>query len=137
MSAALTPYDTGDRLEPRPWPLKVDEHYGLVDLDDDEGVTVFTVVGKRRDDGSPGYLLSIDSNDEASTVEVNGERAVVLDKETLAGLDALIELAQRGREDFIHQAGSTRDYTDADITAADDQWRRARRAVETIRGGRP
>lgn len=137
MSAALTPYDTGDRLEPRPWSLESEEHYGLVDLDDDEGATVFTVVGKRRDDGSQGYLLSIDSNDEALTVEVNGDRALVLDEETLAGLDELIELAQRGRDDFIHQAGSTRDYTDADIAAADDQWCRAQRAVETIRGGRP
>lgn len=136
MSAALTPYDTGDRLEPRPWPLECGEHYALVDLDD-EGATVFTVVGKRRDDGSQGYLLSIGSNGSDSTVEVNGDRALVLDEETLAGLDALIDLAQRGRDDFIHQAGSTRDYTDADIAAADDQWRRAQRAVETIRGGRP
>ena len=58
MTTRLTPYDTGDRLEPHPWPIVHTEpggsaidrdHYGYVDLDNDESATVFTIVGKRPD----------------------------------------------------------------------------------------
>ncbi len=37
----LTPYDTGDRLEPQLWPLGEDpDSYGRVDFDNDESATV-------------------------------------------------------------------------------------------------
>lgn len=137
MTEGLTPYDTGERLEPRPWPLIHRDHFGLVDFDDDEGATAFTVVGKRFDDGSPGLLLSISTGASAPSIEVDGERALVLDEATLAGLAHLVELARRGREDFNHQAEATADYSDEDVRAAGAAWSLAQHAIDAIEGGRP
>ncbi|GAA2837574.1 hypothetical protein FB468_0759 [Leucobacter komagatae] len=159
MTTRLTPYDTGDRLEPHPWPIVHTEpggsaidrdHYGYVDLDNDESATVFTIVGKRHDhntaDGSQGYLLSVSTYGDDSAVEIDGDRVLVLDEETLAGLDALVELARRsvladlprrGREDFVDRTRGPHDYSDEGIAVADDQWRRAQQAIKTIRGERP
>lgn len=134
---ALTPYDTGQRLEPMPWSLEHPDRYGLVDLDDDESRTVFTIVGKRRDDGGPGHLLSIETHSGGSAVEIDGDRVLVLDEDTIAGLRTLVELAQRGRDDFQHQAESTRDYSEEDVHAADDAWHLAEQTIRTIRGARP
>ncbi len=121
MTTCLTPYDTGDRLEPQPWPLESDDHYGLVDLDNDESNTVFTIVGKRPDntaDGSPGYLLSISTYGDDSAVEIDGDRVLVLDEDTLAGLNTLVELAEQG-------------------TAVDaDAWRLAQETIKKIQGAR-
>ena len=94
MTPSLTPYDTGDRLEPQPWRLTDNDHYGYVDLDDDESATVFTLVGKRYDDGSQGYLLSVSTYCDDSAVEIDGDRVLVLDEDTLAGLNTLVELAE-------------------------------------------
>ena len=134
---ALTPYDTGQRLQPMTWSLDDPDRYGLVDLDDDESSTVFTLVGKKRDDGGPGHLLSIETHSEDSIVEIYGNRVLVLDEDALAGLSALVELAQRGRDDFQHQAETTRDYSEEDVRAADDAWRLAEQTIRTIRGARP
>lgn len=61
----LTPYDTGARLEPKPWVKDGDtgneyirpaipDDYGKVDFDDDEGATVLTVYVEK----SPhGYVM--------------------------------------------------------------------------------
>ncbi|WP_125098681.1 hypothetical protein [Leucobacter chromiireducens] len=133
----LTPYDTGERLEPQPWSLDHADRYGLVDLDDDESSTVFTLVGKKRDDGSPSHLLSVETYSEDSVVEIDGNRVLVLDEDALAGLSALVELAQRGREDFQHQAETTRDYSEEDVRAADDAWSLAEQTIKKIRGARP
>ena len=133
-TSALTPYNTGERLEPHPWSLEPPDHYGLVDLDDDESRTVFTIVGKRRDDGGPGHLLSIETRSDDSAVEIDGDRVLALDEVTLAGLDVLVELAQRGREDFEHQAESTHDYSEEDVLAAEDAWHLAEQTIRTIRG---
>lgn len=130
----LTPYDTGQRLEPQPWSLEHPDRYGLVDLDDDESRTVFTIVGKRFDDGAPGHLLSIETHSGDSAVEIDGSRVLVLDEDALAGLRTLVELAQRGRDDFQHQAESTRDYSEEDVRAADDAWHLAQQTIRTIRG---
>lgn len=137
MNVRLTTYDTGDRLEPVPWHLTDDDHYGYVDLDNYESNTVFTIVGKRYDDGSPGYALSISRYGDDSAVEIDGDRVLVIDEDTLAGLRTLIELAQRGRDDFQHQAGSTRDYSDEDVAAADDAWYLAQETIKTIQGACP
>jgi hypothetical protein len=51
-SLSLTPYDTGERLEPQLWPTSDDpETFGRVDFDDDEGRTVFTAYVERRRPG--------------------------------------------------------------------------------------
>ncbi|MBC9944428.1 hypothetical protein ICL81_07890 [Leucobacter sp. cx-328] len=127
MTTQLTPYDTGDRLEPQPWPLESDDHYGLVDLDNDESATVFTISGKRLDDntanrtadGSPGYLLSVSTYSDDTAVEIDGDRVLVLDEDTLAGLNTLVELAEQG-------------------TAVDaDAWRLVQGTIKKIQGARP
>ena len=63
MSARLTPYDNGTRLEPHVWvrgdvatpgglPRRTEEDdYGRVDLDDDEGRTVLTLYVERTAEG--------------------------------------------------------------------------------------
>ncbi|MGW9114500.1 hypothetical protein [Microbacterium sp. NPDC055683] len=74
----LTPYDTGDRLEPKVWvhegitspdglarPAE-DDDYGRVDFDDDEGGTVLTVYVERS---ARGYVLRVEGRTETS-VEV-------------------------------------------------------------------
>lgn len=63
MARELTPYDTGDRLEPAPWvgsdgrvgqenrrPAQPDD-YGRVDFTDDEGATVVVVYVERTPEG--------------------------------------------------------------------------------------
>ena len=122
--STLTPYDTGDRLEPQPWRLTDNDHYGYVDLDDDESATVFTIVGKRPDntaDGSQGYLLSISTYGDDSAVEIDGDRVLVLDEDTLAGLNTLVELAEQGTA------------VDADA----DAWRLVQGTIKKIQGARP
>ncbi len=123
MTSSLTPYDTGDRLEPQPWRLTDNDHYGYVDLDNDESATVFTIVGKRPDhnraDGSPGYLLSVSRYNDDSAVEIDGDRVLVLDEDTLAGLNTLVELAKQG-------------------TAVDaDAWHLVQGTIKKIQGARP
>ena len=119
MTPSLTPYDTGDRLEPQPWRLTDNDHYGYVDLDDDESATVFTLVGKRYDDGSQGYLLSVSTYCDDSAVEIDGDRVLVLDEDTLAGLNTLVELAEPGNA------------VDADA------WRLVQGTIKKIQGARP
>lgn len=65
-SKNLTPYDTGKRAEPKPWPIRPldgvigftpigkeleEERYGKVDFDDEEGLTVATVWIERDEHG--------------------------------------------------------------------------------------
>lgn len=76
----LTPYDTGERLEPMPWvkdgiagqfeprPAEPDD-YGRVDFDDSDS-TVATLWIERRDDG--GYVLKGYFN-EPLTVELEDQ----------------------------------------------------------------
>lgn len=125
LTPSLTPYDTGDRLEPQPWRLTDNDHYGYVDFDDDESATVFTIVGKRPDhntaDGSPGYLLSVSAYCDDTAVEIDGDRVLVLDEDTLAGLNILVELAEQGTA------------VDADA----DAWRLVQGTIKKIQGARP
>ncbi|WP_449279747.1 hypothetical protein [Leucobacter sp. GX0328] len=125
MTASLTPYDTGDRLEPQPWHLSDADHYGYVDFDDDESATVFTIVGKRPDhntaDGSQGYLLSVSTYGDDSAVEIDGDRVLVLDEDTIAGLNTLVELVEQGTA------------VDADA----DAWRLVQGTIKKIQGARP
>jgi hypothetical protein len=62
---ALTPYDTGDRLEPNSWtarnqPKTSREDYGKVDFDNEEGATALTLHATRNDDGD-SYTLHIEN----------------------------------------------------------------------------
>lgn len=137
MPSHLNPYDTGERLEPSPWSLEHPDRYGIVDFDDAERATVFTVVGKKPDDPTtPGYLLSINTCTGTPAVELDGDRVLVLDEDMLAGLNSLVALAQSVRESFLCQAATTADYSDDDVRAA-AAWRLAQRAITAIEGDRP
>lgn len=81
MSERLTPYDTGERLEPHVWvkgevatpgglPRRViRDDYGRVDFDNEEGSTILTALVERTADGS-GYVLRVDNLSEPLAVEV-------------------------------------------------------------------
>lgn len=74
----LTPYDTGERLEPRPWSTDGDpDRYGRVDFDDDEAATVLSVrVGKLA---SGAYALSVTRvRDIRLVVDVDREPALLV-----------------------------------------------------------
>lgn len=75
----LTPYDTGERLEPKVWVvggisgheyprLSEPDDYGRVDFDDDAGTTVATVYAKRVD-GT--FVLVVYSHETDSETAVN------------------------------------------------------------------
>lgn len=146
----LTPYDTGDRLEPNPWGLVAldPNRCGLVDFDDEEGTTAFTVVGKRFDASTPAaapaaspltaddacHLLSISTGSCTPVIELDGDRVLVLDEEALGGLGELVALARRGRDEFLRQASTTDEYDDEDRAAADASWDIAAQMIRTIEG---
>lgn len=68
----LTPYDTGERAEPKVWTkghIENDGDYGKVDFDDDAGGTVATLYIEKGEDGYAlkGYTnepLTIDVDDQ-------------------------------------------------------------------------
>lgn len=86
-STTLTPYDTGDRCEPKLWQpdaasvrfaMNHDEtaDIGKVDFDDDEAHTVVTVYLARHDDGSHTvHVIPFVDEDELS-VTVHSEPVV-------------------------------------------------------------
>lgn len=73
---ALTPYDTGERLEPSVWvtpdrrrPEEYDrDRYGKVDFNDDTDTTIGTVYGERVD-GT--YVLVIYSHETNTETRIN------------------------------------------------------------------
>jgi hypothetical protein len=85
---ALTPYDTGSRLEPKPWHVQprnlprdpAEAHrYGKVDFDDDEGATRLTAhVARNKDEAYTLYAYVHD--EEAPTVHltVNDQEALLV-----------------------------------------------------------
>lgn len=70
MHQALTPYDTGQRLEPHAWvqgqvaspgglPRRaIPDDFGRVDFENDEGGTVLTVYVERT---AEGYMLHVEA----------------------------------------------------------------------------
>lgn len=150
MSQALTPYDTGERLEPHPWispgsinaaqvvrgsigiPAPTFEDFGRVDFDDEEGRTVLTVY---VDTDPHGYVLHIEDLTEDPLRVTGGTEAVVIGLEHSSGVEELLSLAERGREDFLYQA-SHGDYSDQDQADAATRWAAAQRAAEAIRARR-
>ena len=145
--ALLTPYDTGERLEPRPWvqgglnaaqlvrlsvggPVPTFEDFGRVDFDDEENRPVLTVYVDRD---AHGYVLHIEDLTEGGPLSVTGGAdAVVIGLEHSPGVEELLSLAQRGREDFLSQA-SHGDYDDQDQADAATRWAAAERAATVIR----
>lgn len=98
MSQGITPYDTGERLEPHPW-VKVRgqvatpmrwcadaatppeaEDFGRVDFDDEEGRTVLTLYVTHSPggpDGPSGYELHVENLIGSLTVTGGTEAAVL------------------------------------------------------------
>lgn len=79
----LTPYDTGEVLEPKLWPATGDDfdRFGRVDFDNDAGETVFTMQMKR--DGK-GYRLNIDGHHDVElTVSTTGDSPAKQTKPTV------------------------------------------------------
>ncbi len=71
-----SPYDTGERAEPKVWPVafegKVDlDRYGRVDFDDDESATIATVRVQRTPDGR--YELIVDADPDVVIVRFEHE----------------------------------------------------------------
>lgn len=136
---ALTPYDTGDRLEPHPWVKKhtraapwetVEDDYGRVDFEDDEGSTVVSLYVGRTDDGS--HELHVE-NFSPEALAVTGDLAsVVIGPDHLAGVLELLALAERGRQDYQHQA-QFGDYSQSDQDEATLRWVNAHNAALAIR----
>lgn len=54
-----TPYETGQRLRPRPWPVGPWESYGKVDFNDGEGKTVLTLYVQRG--SGEEYVLHVEN----------------------------------------------------------------------------
>lgn len=72
----LTPYDTGDRLEPHRWRERPDqpEDYGKVDFDNEESATVATVWIEATPMGT--YVLRMDTDFEFAQIIINGEESL-------------------------------------------------------------
>ena len=131
----LTPYDTGDRLEPQLWPLGEDpDSYGRVDFDNDESATILTAYVEREREGD-GYAMHVAGMSEPLNLVVDGGgRMVPVSAELVEGIDELLRMARRGREDFEYQAAHG-DYSDEDRAAADARWTRAEAVAHLLRGG--
>lgn len=127
----LTPYDTGDRMEPKPWPLRGDDDYGRVDFENDEGGTTLTVLG-RTNRLTGESTLEVSLLDEEAKVTVDGDPVLVLTPSALSGLQRLVEFAERGWDDFSYQASETDDYTEKDVEAAKAGWEAAQAAARLV-----
>jgi hypothetical protein len=116
----LTPYDRGTRLEPQLRPLGDDpDSYGRVDFENEESRTILTAYVEREGDG---YAMHVHGMAEPLSLVVDGGgRVVPVDRELCEGIDMLLSMARRGREDFEHQAAYG-DYTAEDRAAADRLW---------------
>jgi hypothetical protein len=96
---ALTPYDTGARLEPIPWHVqhrnlpKLEEsvRYGKVDFDNEESTTVLTAHVERNEDRK-GYTLHADvQGDGALEVKLSLEDQESLLLQPSAALQAKVQ----------------------------------------------
>lgn len=141
----LTPYDLGDRLEPHLWVrsasdapmprhpatgLVTDDDFGWVDFDDEEGRTVLSLYVERTESG---YVLHIDNMiEEALTISGDTE-AIVLGIEHQAGIQELIELAERGRRAYLDEHPETDEASQSDRDAATLRWVSAHNAAVAIR----
>ena len=142
----LTPYDLGDRLEPHLWVrsaspapmprhpetgLVTEDDFGWVDFDDGTGRTVLSLYIERTESG---YVLHIDNMVEETLTVTGDTEAIVLGIEHQAGIQELIELAERGRRAFLEEAeGHSQCHRDE----ATLRWVGAHNAAVAIRRQRP
>lgn len=119
----LTPYDTGEALEPHDRTEAADhESYGLIELTDDESRPVLSVQALRADDpDGAGYTLNVVAfGPDRVQITLDSEQDAVL---TMAPelLEKLFDLAERGHEDFMHQARYG-DYSDHEVAQVEQSW---------------
>jgi len=67
----LTPYDTGEVLEPKVWPTRGrSDRYGFVDFDDDESATQLTVQATAGDDHPVVLGIDVHCDIEDLVIEI-------------------------------------------------------------------
>ena len=99
MSTELTPYDTGDRCEAKPWiPYGTEisevfpaENFGKVDFDDEEDHTVCTVYVQRDEDGRHSVRVESMLEDDALRVVVDQSVCIDASRTPLQELLQIIE----------------------------------------------
>lgn len=125
-----TPCDNSDRLEPQLRPLGENpDSYRCADFENDEGAAVLKVYAERE--GS-GYAMHVTGMAwPLSLVVDGGGRVVPASAELVEGIDELLHMAQRGREDFEYQDRHG-DYTAEDRAAADRRWLLAEAAAKLL-----
>lgn len=143
----LNRYDTGEVLEPVLWNLSQHtddlDRIGKVDFDDEESTTWLTAQALKGSDLNDGYQVCIDtigviepaqtppSAEPQVSITLDGAEALFVDENDAIALEQIIDLAQRGRDDFCQQA-SYGDYSEDDIDAAEEQWHTATEMIEKI-----
>lgn len=103
----LTPYDTGQRLEPRPWLVQhraTRDDFGKVDFDNEESATQAIVYIEKNQDQQyhPGYTLraynmgpeplrlALEEEDRPAVVIQPVEALRTIVEETIAGMDPAV-----------------------------------------------
>lgn len=105
----LTPYDTGERAEPRPWPTGGNadrDDFGKVDFDNDESRTLITLWVERRPEGGhvvKGYAYDNEFTVDIDEIDDGRERAIHVIKATYEAADgdsndAEIQILQEARD---------------------------------------
>lgn len=135
----ITPYDTGARLQPKPWvspegvagedaprPAIADD-YGRVDFDEAD-FTAATVWVEPSLDPEAGYVLHVESHADDLVVRVDDSAIVTLDPVLTEGVDELVRLAERGRADHERQSAVE------DRAEADRRWALALAAATILKG---
>lgn len=143
-TGTITPYDTGERLEPHLWVrsaghaplprdpatgLVTDDDFGWVDFDDTEGRTVLSLYIQRT---KSGYVLHIDNMIEGALTISGDTEATVLGIEHQAGIRELLDLAVRGRQAYLQEAARG-DHDQDEQTAATLRWVDAHNTAVAIR----
>jgi len=107
--AELSPYDTGERLEPHAWvrdkmvspdgemrPAETDE-YGRVDFDADDGTTILTLFIEPTDGG---YQMSVEQFGDDYLTIVGANQPPILH-----GPSAEVDVEYRARQMMLLEAG--------------------------------
>lgn len=92
----LTPYDTGERLEPRPWVSKIvgligqnRDMFGKVDFDNDESATEFTIYVERK---NGQLVINIEAHTNSPYVIKNNGDDMQVANEKMSDSDGRIDI---------------------------------------------